>query len=181
MRTSTPFLLCSLFSVLIWVSSFSWGYYDYHNTHLYSKIENRENKSTYEYIGNNTKLFYLIFRNNIKCCAVNIAGAGLIGIPTVYNTSFNGRVLGSQISNIILDEENRTKRINRILPHCFEILGFWLSGGVGFFIVFMVYKVLFKNSIALISDLLLILYGIMYSVALIFFAAIIEAYLSFNI
>lgn len=180
MRKYKTFFICCLISILIWISASLWGYYDYSNAHSKKKIENRQNILVHKYAGNSKELFFLIFKNNIKCCTVNIIGGGILEIPTIYNTFFNGRVLGSQISNILLDNDNKIERIDRIIPHSFEIFGFWLSGGVGFFIVFIVYKLLFiSNSIAK-ADILLILYGIINSVIIIFFAAVIEAYISFN-
>ncbi|GHT21758.1 hypothetical protein FACS189430_02370 [Bacteroidia bacterium] len=84
--------------------------------------------------GNNKGAFILIFTNNIKGCILNIIGGVMLGLGTIINLSYNGFVS----ADIFMTSYNSGMSIDSILkvtlPHSFELIGFWLSGAIGFFI-----------------------------------------------
>lgn len=82
----------------------------------------------------NKKAFFLVFENNIKGCVINICGGVFLGVGTTINLAVNGFVT----SDMFVCAYESGLPINCILkttlPHCFELIGFWLSGAIGFMI-----------------------------------------------
>lgn len=79
--------------------------------------------------GEDYNAFVVIFKNNLKGCALNVLGGVSLGMTTIFNLFYNGFLLGD-----ILSTCNDMKIINKILPHSFELIGLWLSGGIGLYV-----------------------------------------------
>lgn len=77
------------------------------------------------------ELTTLVIYSNLKCIAFNAFGFVSLGFTTFLNLLFNGFVHGASIRfwTIIIGQD----AWNRILPHSFELVGIFISGGVGFF------------------------------------------------
>lgn len=123
-----------------------------------------------------------IMVNNILCCGINICGGTMFSIPTLFNLSFCGYVLGFQIYDItyIQDKSIRKNSLLRILPHSFEIVGIWISGSLSFYITWLILYFLQKKSLMPSSVKILIKYSIIMT-SIIILAAIIETYISSSI
>ena len=84
--------------------------------------------------GNKQNAFILIFFNNLKGCVINIVGGVLLGFGTIINLMING----FYSADIFINSYNVGMSIKSILkvtlPHSFELIGFWLSGAIGFYI-----------------------------------------------
>jgi len=95
--------------------------------------------------GNRKDAFVLIFINNIKGCLLNIVGGVVLGLGTFFNLVFNG--FGS--ADMFVASYEAGLSINEILkatlPHSFELLGFWLSGGMGFYFAWSIIQFIRKN------------------------------------
>jgi len=92
--------------------------------------------------GNKKEAFILIVTNNLKGCIYNVAGGVSLGIVTLINLCYNGFFS----ANIIMAHYKSGMSISNILkltlPHSFEFLGFWLSGGIGLYIAWEIINVI---------------------------------------
>lgn len=83
--------------------------------------------------GNNKGAFWNILATNLKGCLLNVLGGTLLGLGTIINLAYNGFVM----ADMIVFSHNSGMSWNMILklnlPHCFELIGFWVSGGMGFY------------------------------------------------
>jgi uncharacterized membrane protein SpoIIM required for sporulation len=83
---------------------------------------------------NKYEAFVLIFENNIKGCILNITGGIFLGLGTFFNLMYNGFFM----SDIFMSSYKAGLSIDFMLkitsPHSFELVGFWLSGAIGFYI-----------------------------------------------
>ena len=93
---------------------------------------------------NSFEVFVLIFLNNIKCCLINILSGVLFGIGTLFCTFINGFMVADMFVYC-----HQTMSVEEMLvttlPHSFELLGFWLSGGVGFIIAWRFKRFVFNE------------------------------------
>ena len=124
--------------------------------------------------------FIAIFKNNLKGCILNIAGGVLLGLGTLFNLSFNGFIFADILVSSYESGLSIPTMLQVTLPHSFELIGFWLSGAIGFYIAwniirFMRGKELMDNFYKTIGISSLIV------VVIILAAAYVEAFISTNI
>ncbi len=83
--------------------------------------------------GNNKEAFENILTTNLKGCLLNVLGGTLLGLGTIINLAYNGFIM----ADMIVFSHNSGMSWNMILklnlPHCFELIGFWISGGMGLY------------------------------------------------
>jgi uncharacterized membrane protein SpoIIM required for sporulation len=84
--------------------------------------------------GNKYDAFLAIFKNNLKGCIINIAGGVLLGLGTLFNLIFNGFFSADIFASSYKSGLSIESILNATLPHGFELVGFWLSGAIGFYI-----------------------------------------------
>nr|WP_264846631.1 stage II sporulation protein M [Capnocytophaga catalasegens] len=84
--------------------------------------------------GNKYEVFILIFKNNIKGCLINILGGVLLGIVTLFNLLINGFYSAHIFYSVYKAGFSISQIVEKTLPHSFEIIGFMLSGALGFYI-----------------------------------------------
>lgn len=126
------------------------------------------------------KAFILIFINNLKGCLLNMAGGVFLGLGTVVNLIINGFYSADVFVNSYQSGLTVSKILSATLPHSFELIGFWLSGAVGFYIAWNFF--LFFRS----KECFTVLFckkagaatGIVFIIILL--AAYVEAYISVN-
>jgi len=125
--------------------------------------------------------FALIFKNNMKSCLINILAGVLFSVGTVVNLLINGFASANVFRSVYDLGFPLTSILKTTLPHSFELIGFWLSGTVGFMITWQVVRFMrgkeafSANIIKQIGVLVLII------VVLILGAAYVEANISVNI
>ena len=189
MTPKKAFFTCLFLSITLWIGAFSYGFRNNSESHMKKSEKNNKTEkiSTHSIVanylkkGDNFSIFKLIFTNNLKCCIINTAGASLLCIPTVYNSLYCGFVIGCQIADIVNDKTHSRERLTKVLPHSFEVVGLWLSGANGFFLLYIMFWILKKNERFTNKGLKLIGYSMASSVFIILFAAIIEAFISIKL
>ncbi|WP_297828601.1 stage II sporulation protein M [uncultured Methanobrevibacter sp.] len=129
----------------------------------------------------NTTTFSLIFENNIKGCFLNVFGGVLLSVGTVVNLMFNGFAAADVFRSSYDAGFPLTSILKTTLPHSFELVGFWLSGAIGFMITWQFVR--FMRGKEAFSRLILKQIGLLLCVmtVLILGAAYVEAYISVNI
>jgi uncharacterized membrane protein SpoIIM required for sporulation len=130
--------------------------------------------------GNNFEAFKLIFLNNSKGCLINIAGGFLFGFGTVINLAVNGFFLSDIFVSSYYNGVSIASILKVTLPHSIELVGFWLSGAIGFYIVWIMIKSIKDNSFPPLKSYLKLVYLIITTELIILVAAFIEAYISVN-
>lgn len=78
--------------------------------------------------------FILVFRNNLKGCMINIGGGIFLGLGTSLNLMINGFYSADVFVTSYRSGQTIRQILNVTLPHSFELIGFWLSATVGFYI-----------------------------------------------
>lgn len=130
---------------------------------------------------NDWEAFVLIAKNNIQSCFINIIGGIVLGIATIFNLIFNGFFS----ADIIMLAHNGGLSIQEILksilPHSFELIGFWLSGAIGFYIAWNI--ILFIRGKESFTSLFYKKVGMWTAITflIILAAAFVEAYISTSI
>lgn len=138
---------------------------------IFSAYESKDNKEA----------FRLIFLNNAKVEIINVIGGMFLGIGTLLNLVKNGLFSANLFSSLHYNNGMSWDSIvNFTAPHSFEMLGIWLSGGVGFYIAILIYKAMNQENYPKLSDYKVIGMGILVSLLLILSAAYVEAYVSTN-
>jgi uncharacterized membrane protein SpoIIM required for sporulation len=84
--------------------------------------------------GNLWPAFLLIFSNNIKSCIINIFGGVMFGLATLLNLFINGFYSADMFVRSYKAGLSIKTIFKITLPHSFELIGFWLSGAIGFYI-----------------------------------------------
>jgi uncharacterized membrane protein SpoIIM required for sporulation len=130
---------------------------------------------------NDTKhAFVLILKNNLKGCVLNIAGGVTFGLGTLVNLVINGFFSADVFANSYKAGMSIRSILDVTLPHCFELIGFWLSGAIGFYIAWNIIQVMrgkegftshFYKTIGIYS---------LFIFFIILLAAYVEAYISVN-
>ena len=131
--------------------------------------------------GDNSTTFELIFINNIKGCLINELGGVLLSVATVINLLINGFAAADVFRTAYDSGVPLVSILKTTLPHSFELIGFWLSGMIGFMISWQLIRLMkgkkaFTTYIIKRMCILLIVMTI-----LILSAAYVEAYISINI
>lgn len=87
-----------------------------------------------------TATFELILTNNLKGCLINVFGGVLLSVATVGNLLVNGFAAADVFRNAYDSGFPLTSILKTTLPHSFELLGFWLSGMIGFMITWQLIR-----------------------------------------
>lgn len=145
-------LFCCLFSFLFWVTPFLIRILFMDTIIVTNSTHNQgANLSVVseitEHLNNHDKwsAFHLIFINNLKVCIINIFGGVLFGIGTFVNLFMNGFYTADVFSNIHANGTSWNTILAHTFPHSFEMIGIWLSGGLGFFIAKTIFDMMIKN------------------------------------
>lgn len=134
---------------------------------------------THHFLNNDKwSVFCLIFINNLKVCVVNIVGGVMLGIPTIINLLLNGFSAADVFVNIHSNGIGVTQILKHTLPHCFELLGIWLSGAIGFSLAKLIIDFMRGNEVINVNFFRFISKCIVMTVLIILLAAFIEAYVS---
>jgi len=88
--------------------------------------------------GNKKEAFFLIAKNNVKGCIYNVVGGVSFGLATLINLCFNGFFFADIIMFHYKSGMSISEILKLTLPHSFELLGFWLCGGIGFYITWQI-------------------------------------------
>jgi len=131
--------------------------------------------------GDKYSAFITIFMNNIKGCIINIAGGAFMGLGTLLNLAYNGFFSADMFAFSHKHGLDLATIVKVTLPHSFELIGFWLSGGIGFYIAWCIVQ--FMRGINLFCTKMYTLIGIACALVLIIIltAAYVEAYISTSI
>jgi uncharacterized membrane protein SpoIIM required for sporulation len=125
--------------------------------------------------------FWIIFKNNIKGCVINIAGGVLLGIGTLFNLLFNGFFLADIFVYSYKAGMNISSIMKVTLPHSFELIGFWLSGAIGFYIAWNIIQFMRGKESFSTRFYKQVGIGSVAVVAIILAVAYVEAYISTSI
>ncbi|QZE15059.1 stage II sporulation protein M [Halosquirtibacter laminarini] len=128
--------------------------------------------------GNKKELFYIILKNNLTVILINVFGGCLLGLGTFGNLAMNG--FGAAHMFCVTNRNGMSwwKIIEYTAPHSIEMIGIWLSGGLGFYIASILIKMMTKNKYPNSLDLKIITMGIFVVMLIISVAAYVEAYIS---
>lgn len=139
------FLFSFLCAVSMWLLSFVFGIFINvsYDSLIYKKeikinIENESTKVIDAFKNNDSKsAFMYILKNNTKNCIINITGCGSFGFVTCFNLMYNGYVTSHIYKTFYYKYGLTIKEMQKTtLPHCFELIGVWLSGAVGLYVSF---------------------------------------------
>ncbi len=185
--TLTKINICCIITAIVWIASAIAGGALYNSTDIQGRQFNvgvpiqapnlQHNETSYS---NEAERFKEIVTNNISCNINNLKGVALFGLPTVINVALNGLVHGNQLAQIIHHPytEKGTLRIKRILPHSFELIGLFLSGGVAFNVVWILIGIIRGRSDKFWYSIIISISYIVISISITYLAALVEAYYS---
>lgn len=128
--------------------------------------------------GDRMTAFRLIFLNNLKVTIINVIGGIFLGIGTIINLLQNGFYTASVFSSIHQNGMSWKDIFAHTAPHSIEMLGIWLSGGLGFFIAKSIFGIMINNSYPSIKFYKTVGIGVIVSGLFILIAAYIEAFIS---
>jgi len=152
-----------------------------HETNI-SKIDNSTNVLTDVFKAHSTenhnKVFYLIISNNIKVVIINILGGVFLGLGTFVNLAQNGFFAADVFCTVHKRGMSWSKIIEYTAPHSFEMIGIWLSGGIGFYIALLFINMMVKNKYPNSINFKIIIGSIVSIALIITSSAYIEAYVS---
>jgi len=176
------FLIFLIVSILCWLLPFILRVYffnisvansDYLKTITLNKADVVDEILKLISIHDRWNTFILIFKNNIKGCLFNIIGGFLLGLGTFFNLIING----FYTADVFVFSYNSGVTIQTIikitLPHSFELIGFWLSGTIGFSIAWVIIQ--FMKGKEILANLFL--KQIVSCVILVFISIIMAAYI----
>jgi uncharacterized membrane protein SpoIIM required for sporulation len=125
-------------------------------------------------------VFLLIFKNNLKGCLVNIFGGIMLGLGTLMNLIYNG-FFSADVFKSSFDAGLSLSEILKVtLPHSFELIGFWLSGAIGFYIAWHLLQLMRGKESLPKGFYKTVGTGAALVFVIIFVAAYVEAYISVN-
>jgi uncharacterized membrane protein SpoIIM required for sporulation len=187
MRQNKNFIFCVLFAISLWLLPFLIRILFVETPVHINTIE--EPKKTVvtkivDAVGSNDHkaAFLLIFKNNIRGCVINIAGGMLLGLATLFNLVINGFATADVFVSSYQTGFSIENILKTTLPHSFELLGFWLSGAIGFSIAWKLIQFMKgrENSFTL-SFIKQIGIGTAIVFLIMLCAAYVESYVSLNI
>jgi stage II sporulation protein M len=126
-------------------------------------------------------VFCLIFVNNLKVCIINIAGGILLGISTIFNLIVNGFLAADTFATIYKNGTGVGQILKHTLPHCFEMIGIWLSGAIGFSLAKVIIDYMRGKELPKSDYFRFIGKWTMITVLIILSAAFVEAYVSISL
>lgn len=180
-------LFCFVIAFLVWLVPFLVRMLFMNTIIISHSTPNQETglnivKQITEHLNNNDKwsAFYLIFTNNLKVSVINIIGGVFLGIGTFVNLLFNGFYTADVFSTVHANGTSWNTILAHTLPHSFEMVGIWLSGGLGFFIAKNIFDIMIKNRYPTAMFYKIIVSGILISGLIILIAAYIEAFVSIS-
>jgi len=124
--------------------------------------------------------FVLIFTNNIKGCIINIVGGALLGLGTGLNLVVNGFCTADIFMHSYKMGVSIKSIIKLTLPHSFELIGFWMSGALGFYIAYNIFQLIRGKEKMCDYFYITVTISLVMILLIILFAAYIEAYISTN-
>lgn len=130
--------------------------------------------------GELSKVFYMIFSNNIKGCFVNIMGGFTLGITTAFNMLFNGFSASDIFTTVAESDMGISGVLETTLPHSFELIGFWLSGAIGLSITWQLIRFMRGRDIFNMLYVRQLVLATIIMTVLILGAAYVETYVSLN-
>jgi len=127
---------------------------------------------------NRLEIFTLIFKNNLKSCVFNILGGVMLSLGTIVNLIMNGFITADIFYTVYRNGMGINQILKHTLPHCFEVIGIWLSGALGIYIAFSLFVFLKNNSLPTISFYRFVGKQIVFVIIIIALSAFIEAFIS---
>jgi uncharacterized membrane protein SpoIIM required for sporulation len=91
---------------------------------------------------NRKDAFIVIFKNNIQGCILNILGGVMLGLGTLVNLLINGFFFANMSVAAYESGLSFESILKVTLPHSFELIGFWLSGAMGYYIAWNIIQVM---------------------------------------
>ena len=151
-KTTKVLLMYSLFSFFIWIIPFSLKIlfselFQLDQTSFNGGIETKVISSITDklYNGHKWSAFYLIFYNNLKVCLINVLGGVFLGVGTFINLFVNGLYTADVLTTVNNNGTSWILIFNNTIKHSFEMIGIWLSGGLGFLFTKSLFNLMFKN------------------------------------
>jgi len=181
------FTICVVIAFVIWLIPFSFRLaisFEEEETSVENVIVKEPVKGTVTNIfeaycsGNRKEVFHLIFFNNLKVSVINILGGMFLGLGTFVNLALNGFFAADVFSTIHKNGMSWLEIVEYTGPHSFEMIGIWISGGLGFYIAILIFDVMFKNKYPTILNYKIILISAISIVLILLFAAYVEAFIS---
>ncbi|MBO5641840.1 MAG: stage II sporulation protein M [Prevotella sp.] len=126
-------------------------------------------------------VFIMIFTNNLKGCLLNIGGGTLFSVITFINLCFNGYLMADTFVKSYYAGFKLENIIKTTLPHSFELVGFWISGAIGFMMTMKILsmmrgKIFYEDNFYIHMSVYAVL-----AIGIIFLAALVETYVSMRI
>lgn len=145
------------------------------------EINSPANKTLY-FLYNKDKYsaFITILKNNMQGCILNVLGGGLLGIGTLFNLSLNGFCFADVCCRTYKIGMSITNIFALTLPHSFELIGFWISGGIGLYIAWNIISFMHTNRMPTFKFYKNIGINLLIIFIIILSAAYIETYVSIN-
>jgi uncharacterized membrane protein SpoIIM required for sporulation len=125
--------------------------------------------------------FVEIFKNNLTGCILNIVGGVMLGVGTLFSLLFNGFFSADIFVSSYKAGVSISSILKVTLPHSFELIGFWLSGAIGFYIAWNIIQFMRGKDSFSIRFYKQIGIGSLIVFLIILSAAYIEAYISTSI
>ena len=129
-------------------------------------------------INDRLSVFYLIFKNNLKVCIINIAGGAMFGLVTVSNLIWNGFYAADVFATIHFNGMSIIKILKHTMPHSFELLGIWLSGALGFCQAKLLILYMKGKELHIVGFLLFAIKCFLIIITIILLSAFIETFIS---
>ncbi len=129
--------------------------------------------------GETFELFVTLALNNSTVCLVNIFGGFLFGFVTIVNLFTNGYFVASSLMQYHNSGLSVIQIMKYTMPHCFELIGVWLAGSVGFLLTHEQFKLL--QGKGFLPNYKLLVPAALISLMIIIISAFIEAYITPNV
>ena len=145
------------------------------------EINSPANKTLY-FLYNKDKhsAFITILKNNMQGCILNVLGGGLLGIGTLFNLLLNGFCFADVCCRTYKLGMSITDIFALTLPHSFELIGFWISGGIGLYIAWNIILFMYTDKMPTFKFYKNIGINLLIIFIIILSAAYIETYVSIN-
>ena len=124
--------------------------------------------------------FITILKNNMQGCILNVLGGGLLGIGTLFNLLLNGFCFADVCCRTYKLGMSITDIFALTLPHSFELIGFWISGGIGLYIAWNIILFMYTDKMPTFKFYKNIGINLLIIFIIILSAAYIETYVSIN-
>lgn len=139
-----------------------------------------ESMNTAYHQNDSFRLFSIIFRNNMIGCVINIMGGVLLSVPTICNLVYNGFMASDTFTMLHSNGISIWNIAKTTLPHSIELIGFWISGAIGFMISYRLVQMMRNKADIKMTSLRKLFFMCILVLIIILIAAFIEAYVSVN-